>query len=103
MQSKCTVTYMVLKAVATDRRKLDPCHDEFRGFLSNIVDRVALETATTHFKPVGNRPRGRPRSDGLTVSKKTSKVEMPGENFWRRPGPTQGYRTIEEETLTHST
>ncbi|GFU80483.1 hypothetical protein TNCV_3840031 [Trichonephila clavipes] len=25
------------------------------------------------------------------------KVEMPGENFWRRPGFTQGYRIIQEE------
>ncbi|GFY34203.1 adhesion G protein-coupled receptor B2 [Trichonephila clavipes] len=24
---------------------------------------------------------------------------MPGENFWRSPGPTQGCRTIEEDTF----
>ncbi|GFT06286.1 hypothetical protein TNCV_2990571 [Trichonephila clavipes] len=27
---------------------------------------------------------------------------MPGENFWRRPGPTQGCRAIEEEKCSRN-
>ncbi|GFU22504.1 hypothetical protein TNCV_1304151 [Trichonephila clavipes] len=34
---------------------------------------------------------------GSKTGKQLPKVEIPRENFWRRPGPTQGSRSIEEE------
>ncbi|GFX03263.1 hypothetical protein TNCV_3554911 [Trichonephila clavipes] len=60
-------------------------------------------------KSMGNRPRGRPPlrwincvEKGLKILKvenwkKVAKLEMPGKDFWKRPGPTQGCRAIEEE------
>ncbi|GFW64624.1 uncharacterized protein TNCV_700301 [Trichonephila clavipes] len=32
----CSVTFMVLKATANDRRHVALCHDEFRGALSGL-------------------------------------------------------------------
>ncbi|GFY01741.1 putative endonuclease-reverse transcriptase [Trichonephila clavipes] len=57
-------------------------------------------------KPMGNRTPGRPslrwidcveKDLDIFKVKKLPKVEMLGKNFWRRSGPTQRYRTIEEE------
>ncbi|GFY02182.1 uncharacterized protein TNCV_5100421 [Trichonephila clavipes] len=42
-----TVTCMVLKA--NDRRTSCPCHDEFRGPLSDYVRQMALATTTTTY------------------------------------------------------
>ncbi|GFW05254.1 hypothetical protein TNCV_3357731 [Trichonephila clavipes] len=42
-----TVTCMLLKAKANDRRTSSPCHDEFRASRSDYVRQVALETTTT--------------------------------------------------------
>ncbi|GFW45634.1 hypothetical protein TNCV_3245721 [Trichonephila clavipes] len=42
-----TVTCMVLKAKANDRRTSSPCHDKFRGPRSDYVRQVALEITTT--------------------------------------------------------
>ncbi|GFU27152.1 uncharacterized protein TNCV_775711 [Trichonephila clavipes] len=57
-EQKRTVTCMVLKAKANDRRKiLALCRDEFRGPRPDFVRQVALVT-TTHnicFFPVPNR------------------------------------------------
>ncbi|GFW56525.1 hypothetical protein TNCV_1862351 [Trichonephila clavipes] len=60
-------------------------------------------------KPIGNRPWDRPligwidrveKDQNILKIKKCKRlteVDLPGENFWRRPGPTQSYRAIEED------
>ncbi|GFV09107.1 hypothetical protein TNCV_138981 [Trichonephila clavipes] len=65
-------------------------------------------------KPMENRPRGRlplrwinciekdlKTLKGQKTGKQLPKVEMDGENFWRRPESIQGCRTFEEENLPH--
>ncbi|GFV78585.1 putative endonuclease-reverse transcriptase [Trichonephila clavipes] len=60
-------------------------------------------------KPMGNRPRGRHplrwidcvekvlKILKVEIGKQLPKVGVPGEDFWRSPGSTQGCRAIEEE------
>ncbi|GFT54984.1 hypothetical protein TNCV_2325041 [Trichonephila clavipes] len=44
-KTKCNLNSMMLKAVANGRRNIPPCPDQFRGYRSYTVDRVALEIA----------------------------------------------------------